>query len=302
MPATNATPEHDREGAQQQPDPAGQQALEGGPDHGVAVASGRPARRSRAMVSSTCSRVGVAQLVDDPAVGEEEHPVGVRRRHRVVGDHHDRLPVLVDAARGAARAPRRPRWSRGCRWARRRRRSVGRLTSARATATRCCWPPESSFGLWSSRSARLTVAITESYHSWSGLRPAIASGSRMFSFGGQGRHQVVGLEDEADLVAAQPGQRLVLEPGQLLVADHDRPGVGGVERGQAVHQRRLAGAAGAHHRGELAGHAGRGSRRPAPPPGSHPRRRSWSGSAPAPRPRPHSWLHSGSRGKPADRG
>ena len=41
---------------------------------------------------------GVAQLVDDPAVGEEQHPVGVRRRDRVVGDHHDRLPVLVDGA------------------------------------------------------------------------------------------------------------------------------------------------------------------------------------------------------------
>ena len=49
----------------------------------------------------------------------------------------------------AARAPRRPTASRGCRWARRRRRCVGRLTSARATATRCCWPPESSLGLWS---------------------------------------------------------------------------------------------------------------------------------------------------------
>ena len=60
--------------------------------------------------------------------------------------------------------------------------TVGRLTRARATATRCCWPPESWFGLWSSRSARFTVAITESYQSWSGLRPAIASGSRMFSF------------------------------------------------------------------------------------------------------------------------
>ena len=29
--------------------------------------------------------VGVAQLVDDPAVGQEHHPVGVRRGDRVVG-------------------------------------------------------------------------------------------------------------------------------------------------------------------------------------------------------------------------
>ena len=48
----------------------------------------------RAITSSTLLTVGVAQLVDDPAVGEEDDPVGVRRRHGVVGDHHDRLLVL----------------------------------------------------------------------------------------------------------------------------------------------------------------------------------------------------------------
>ena len=57
----------------------------------------------------------------------------------------------------------------------------GRLTRARATATRCCWPPESSLGWWLEPVAELTVSMTESYHSRSGLRPAIASGSRMFS-------------------------------------------------------------------------------------------------------------------------
>src|SRR5215210_302136 len=42
--------------------------------------------------------VGVAQLVDYHAVGEEENTVGVRRRDRVVADHHDGLAELVDAA------------------------------------------------------------------------------------------------------------------------------------------------------------------------------------------------------------
>ena len=42
--------------------------------------------------------VGVAHLVDDLAVGEEDDAVGVRRGDRVVGDHHDRLAVVVDAA------------------------------------------------------------------------------------------------------------------------------------------------------------------------------------------------------------
>src|SRR5829696_4621449 len=42
--------------------------------------------------------VGIAQLVDDHSVGEEENTVGVRRRDRVVADHHDGLAELVDTA------------------------------------------------------------------------------------------------------------------------------------------------------------------------------------------------------------
>src|SRR5919112_4594874 len=42
--------------------------------------------------------VGVAQLVDDLAVGEEDDAVGVRRRDGVVRHHHHGLAELVDAA------------------------------------------------------------------------------------------------------------------------------------------------------------------------------------------------------------
>src|SRR5215213_8094655 len=43
-------------------------------------------------------RVGgrLVQLVDDGAVGEEHDAVGVARGVRVVRDHHDRLPEIVD--------------------------------------------------------------------------------------------------------------------------------------------------------------------------------------------------------------
>src|SRR6478609_10246674 len=41
--------------------------------------------------------VGTTKLVDDEPVGEEHHPVGVRRRHRVVGHHHDGLAAVVHA-------------------------------------------------------------------------------------------------------------------------------------------------------------------------------------------------------------
>src|SRR5918995_1636938 len=42
--------------------------------------------------------VGLVDLVDDLAVGEEDHPVAVRRGYGVVGNHHHGLPELVHAA------------------------------------------------------------------------------------------------------------------------------------------------------------------------------------------------------------
>ena len=120
-------------------------------------------------------------VVDDAAVGEDQQAVGERGGVRVVGDHHDRLAEVVDGVAQQRRAPRPRLWSRGCRTARRRTRPPGREISARATATRCCWPPESSAGRWLSRSRIPTVSISRSNHSRSGLRPAIESGSRMFS-------------------------------------------------------------------------------------------------------------------------
>src|SRR5689334_10478963 len=39
---------------------------------------------------------GVAQLVDDPAVGEEDDAIRVRGGVRVVRDHHDGLPEVPD--------------------------------------------------------------------------------------------------------------------------------------------------------------------------------------------------------------
>ena len=60
-------------------------------------------------------------------------------------------------------------------------RIVGLETRARATATRCCWPPDSSDGLWSRRSVSPTRSSSASRVAPSTLRPAIFDGSRMFS-------------------------------------------------------------------------------------------------------------------------
>ena len=69
---------------------------------------------------------------------------------------------------------------------------------------------------------------------------------------GERRDQVVGLEDEADRGAAQLGELLVVELGEVDVADVHRPAGEVVEPGEAVHQRALARAGRAHDRGELA--------------------------------------------------
>ena len=58
----------------------------------------------------------------------------------------------------------------------------GRGTSARATATRCCWPPESWLGRLSIRSCSPTVRTISSIQGRSGSVPARVSGSRTFSF------------------------------------------------------------------------------------------------------------------------
>ena len=54
-------------------------------------------------------------------------------------------------------------------------------------------------------------------------------------------HQVVGLEDEADLVAPYAGQFGVVERGQFGVADEHLARCGRVERRHAMHECRLAG-------------------------------------------------------------
>ncbi len=59
--------------------------------------------------------------------------------------------------------------------------SSGREASARAQATRCCWPPESWDGRCFSRSRSPRVSMTWSSHFWSGFWPAMSIGRVMFS-------------------------------------------------------------------------------------------------------------------------
>ena len=49
---------------------------------------------------------------------------------------------------------------------------AGSLTRARAMATRCCWPPESSVGLWCARSASPTASRAARARAVRSLTPA----------------------------------------------------------------------------------------------------------------------------------
>ena len=149
------------------------------------------------MRSRTRSARRVVHLVDDPAVGEEDDAVGVGGGGGVVGDHDDglaerrrRLSRRNASTSAPARESRLPVGSSA-------KMISGRVTRARAAATRCCWPPESWFGLLRSRSRRPTVSMTLSSHSWSGLRPAMSMRQRDVLERGQRGHQVERLEDEA---------------------------------------------------------------------------------------------------------
>ena len=130
----------------------------------------------------------------------------------------------------------------------------GSVSSARAIETRCCSPPESSAGRWSARSASPTRPS-------SSLRPPAhllvapprdQRGQQHVLLGGQRGQQVEELEDEADLLPAQPGELAVAEPVVALAGEQDLARAGGVERAQQVQEGALPRARGAHDRGHLA--------------------------------------------------
>ena len=89
------------------------------------------------------------------------------------------------------------------------RSSRGRLASARAKATRCCSPPESSAGRWPTRCPSPT-ASSSSPRPLRGRRPpgpGRALWQRHVLECGELRQQVVELVDKADGVAPKPGAR-----------------------------------------------------------------------------------------------
>ena len=215
----------------------------------ASAGSGRPARRPRgAWVTITnvwpCSRCSRAKQL---------HDVGRRRR------------------------------SPGCRSARRPRRRPGSLTSARAIATRCCWPPESSFGRWRGPVGQPDRLRAASARARASRRRSAGQQQRQLDVLDrvQDRQQVVRLEDEAGLAgpvvglvarrsaAQRRGRRCRTSPS----SKSSRPD-------RQLQQGRLAAAARAHDRDDLAARGSRRRRRAAPRPAPRRRGRSCAGRAP----------------------
>ena len=191
----------------------------------------------------------------DPAVGDAP-PRRRRTPPRRARGSPSRPSGRARAPTGAGSRAPRPRWCcRGCRWARRRRRSPGSSTSARAIATRCCWPPESSLGRWVSRSRRPSVSTTRSKRSLvpdARLRPARSSGSRMFCSAVSIGSRLKDWKTKPTWSRRKTVSAVSSSVSSVDARDRDAAAGRDVEAGQAVHQRGLAGAGGAHDRGEPA--------------------------------------------------
>ena len=129
------------------------------------------------------------------------------------------------------------------------------VATARAMATRCCSPPESSCGKWSARSARPTrSSVRRRVVTAAGAPGQRAGRTRSFS-------RAVRAGKRLNVWKMKPTERLAAEPEQLspcrardvTTADDDATRRGPVERADQVQERRLAAAGRAQDDGELAG-------------------------------------------------
>ena len=146
---------------------------------------------------------------------------------------------------------------------------VGSATSARAMATRCCWPPESSAGLCLRRSVRPTSssAAATFWRRWRAGEVGQQQRQLDVLLGRERRHQVVELEDEADVARSAICARSPLERSSMCSPPTvTSPSVGRSRPADQVQQGGLAGARRPHQRQELARRRCRGRGCAAPPP------------------------------------
>ncbi len=101
-----------------------------------------------------CVRIAAALLGavgDDAAVMDFDQPVGLFGDLARVGDDDDRVATCRSCSRKSAMTSE-PLWLSSAPVGSSASTTRPPFISARAIDTRCCWPPESWFGRWSSRS------------------------------------------------------------------------------------------------------------------------------------------------------
>ena len=130
--------------------------------------------------------------------------------------------------------------------------TLGLVTSARAIATRCCWPPESSEGRWRAPVCQADVGEQLVDPCPLGLVARELEREDDVLLRGQHRQEVEELEHEADVTAAELRQLAVAELRDRGAVDPDLTRARPVESGQDVHERRFARSRGTHHGDELA--------------------------------------------------
>ena len=133
--------------------------------------------------------------------------------------------------------------------------SAGSVTSARATATRCCWPPESWSGLLRRRSPRPTShePLLGTLVGLGGWDTVERERQRGVLGGVEHRNQVEELEHEAEAATSQHGELVVGHARDGHPVDLDLTFGWRVQPAEQVEQGGLAAAAGTHDGDELAG-------------------------------------------------
>ena len=192
------------------------------------------------MRSATASAVGASSVAGHLAVGQEHDAVGVRGGDGVVGHHDDGLAGRVDDLAQQRRGPRGRCVVSSAPVGSSANRTSGRVTSARAIATRCCWPPDSSRGTVAQPVGQARALARPRASSRGRGVPAEPHREADVLLDRQRRHQVEGLEDEPDALAAQHGQRRLRQPGEVHAAEPARALGRRVEPGGDVQERALA--------------------------------------------------------------
>src|SRR3989442_365985 len=202
------------------------------------------ARRS---ASNSGTSGGLLLVGSDQAIAQGHDPRGMGGDIRLMRDHHDGLPLAVQVGedlhdlltRGRVEVAGRLVGEQDARLVHQRPRDSHALPLAAGQLVRLVLHPiPQRHALQRPRGPRAPCR---------GPKPRVDEGQLHVVQGGRAGQQVEGLEDEADLLVADPGQRIVGQVGDLLPVEPVLTAARRVEAADQVHERRFPRARGSHH-------------------------------------------------------